>query len=264
MIGFPAAREGQAPSWELRDIDCDGSEELWIHDATFSAILSPRRGGVIEEFSVFAHRINYANTLTRRREAYHESSAEQGARVSHHDDAGAPSIHDIDDLMRRNELPPIDAEPRALIRERALGAEVNEGMYGRGDYDPLWSVSGVRLTMSVERELNGIGVNFRSVVAGVTMFEKTYHFVTGGELVAEYRWNVAAFDGNAVFAPEVSYSGPMEITCEPATPVWSYNIVTVAKSEKAFDTTIQGRSITPLWPAASGEARIEIRTSGRS
>ncbi|MEO8140121.1 MAG: alpha-amylase/4-alpha-glucanotransferase domain-containing protein, partial [Gemmatimonadota bacterium] len=257
-------RAGEAPAWEVLDIDCDGHEELWIHDATFSAILSPVRGGVIEEYSVFAHRINYANTLTRRREAYHEVSAEGGPRVSHHDAAGAPSMYDLEDLMRRNELPPIDAEPRVLIRERILGPEVEEAIYARGDYDAPWSVSGARLEMDVVREQNGVGVSFRSVVAGVNVFDKTYHFITGGRLVAEYRWNPAGIGGDGIFAPEVSYNGPMEITCEPATPVWSYNIVTVAKSEKDFDTTIQGRSVTPLWPASTGTARIELCTSGRS
>ncbi len=73
-------REGQPVAWESRDIDCDGYEELWIHDETFSAIISPARGGVIEEYTVFEHRINYANTLTRRREAYHEPSPDHAQR----------------------------------------------------------------------------------------------------------------------------------------------------------------------------------------
>jgi alpha-amylase len=257
-------RAGEAPTWELRDIDCDGSDELWIHDATFSAIISPVRGGVIEEFSVFEHGINYANTLTRRREAYHEPAPGRGPRVSHHDERGAPSIHELEALMELNELPAIDAEPRVLLRERLIGAEVNAAMYGRGDYDPRWSVSRARLDMQVVKETNGVGVTFRAVEAGVPVFEKHYHFITGGELVAEYRWNAAALGADAIFAPEVSYSGPMELTCSPAVPVWNYDIVTFAKSEKALETTVQGSAVTPLWPAAAGEARIVIRTSGRS
>jgi len=257
-------REGQEPAWEMRDIDCDGHEELWIHDESFSAIISPVRGGVIEEYSVFAHRINYANTLTRRREAYHEAGTNHGARVSHHDESGTASARDYDDLKQQNELPPIDPEPRALIRERLLGAEVDEGMNYRSDYEPIWSVSGARLDMSVTKEPNGVGVTFRSVEAGVTVFEKRYHFISGGVLVAEFTWNSAALGGRGLFAPEVSYSGPMEITCTPATPVWAYDIATVAKSEKEIETTVQGRSVTPLWPVTVGEARIEIRTSGRT
>ncbi len=150
-----------------------------------------------------------------------------------------------------------------LIRERALGSEVGEAMYARGDYDAPWSVSEARLEMDVVGEPEGVAVSFRAVEAGVTVFEKCYHFVSGGRLVVDYRWLPAAFGPTDIFAPELSYAGPMEITCSPGAPVWSHDIVTVAKSEKELETTIQGRSSTPRWPAQLGESRIEISTSGR-
>jgi alpha-amylase len=256
-------RVGEAPKWEIFDLDADGQDELWIHDATFSAIISPGRGGVIEEYTVFAHGINYANTLTRRREAYHEIAAPGGGTDDASDGEGAPSIHDMEARMRLNELPPLDLEPRALIRERTLDPEMDEAMYVRGDYDPVWSVMHARLVMSVERTDRGVQVSFRSTEAGVPVFEKRYHFLTGGMLDVEYRWNAAALGGDSIFAPEVSYAGPMEITASPGVPIWSYDIVTVAKSEKALEQTVQGRAVTPRWPATAGQARISIRTAGR-
>jgi hypothetical protein len=247
-------RDGQPPAWESLDIDADGQDELWIHDATFSAILSPGRGGVIEEYSVFPHGINYANTLTRRRESYHEPRPAGGAEPGHHGGDGTSTMH---------ELPPLDLEARALIRERTLPKEVEEAMYVRGDYDPTWSVSRARHVMGVERTERGVQVSFRASEAGVPVFEKRYHFQTGGLLDVEYRWTPAALGRAAVFAPEVSYAGPMEITASPGTPTWSYEIVTVAKSEKELERTVQGRSVTPCWPIALGGARIAIRTAGR-
>lgn len=254
-------RRGQGLEWEKTDIDADGLEELWVHDATFSAILSPARGGVIEEYTVFAHGINYANTLTRRREAYH-SVAPPAAAAGLHDLGGAPSIHDLEARMRLNELPPLDAEPRALLRERALPLDLAEPMYARGDYDPSWSVSTAELAWTIEHAPDHVTVTFTATEGGVATFTKRYHFQSGGRLVAEYRWHPAAFPG-AVFAPELSYAGPVEVTCEPAAPVWSHDIVTVAKSERDLERTIQGRSITPRWPASAGEARIELVARGR-
>src|SRR2546430_4452569 len=35
----------------------------WIHSARFSALVSPRRGGVLEEYTVFEPGINYADVL---------------------------------------------------------------------------------------------------------------------------------------------------------------------------------------------------------
>jgi hypothetical protein len=40
--------------------------------------------------------------------------------------------------------------------------------------------------------------------------------------------------------------------------VWRYTITTVARSERGFDETVQGISITPRWPAQLGGAALEI------
>src|SRR5207248_5864473 len=61
----------------------------------------------------------------------------------------------------------------------------------------------------------------------------------------------------------ISLAHPLELTCTPETDVWSFPIVTVSKSERGLDETVQGRSLTPRWPAAQGEARIEDWKSTR-
>jgi hypothetical protein len=109
----------------------------------------------------------------------------------------------------------------------------------------------------------GVEVAFHSTEAGVPVFEKRYRFLTGGGLVADYRWHAPARRPGTVFAPEVSHAGPLEITASPSTPIWSYDIVTVAKSEKALEQTVQGRAVTPRWPITVNEARLEIVTAGR-
>jgi len=65
-------RRGEELAVERLDFDGDGAEELWIHSGVFSAVVSPERGGVIEEYTVFEQGVNYADVLTRRRESYHE------------------------------------------------------------------------------------------------------------------------------------------------------------------------------------------------
>lgn len=64
-------RRGEPLELEVLDLDADGRDEIWIHSAAFSALVSPRRGGAIEVFSRFADGSNLADALTRRREAYH-------------------------------------------------------------------------------------------------------------------------------------------------------------------------------------------------
>src|SRR5262249_21052967 len=64
-------RPGQSLRHEILDFDGDGLDEIWIHSSAFSALVSPARGASVEEYTAFAGEVNYADTLTRRREVYH-------------------------------------------------------------------------------------------------------------------------------------------------------------------------------------------------
>jgi len=88
--------------------------------------------------------------------------------------------------------------------------------------------------------------------------EKRLRFAAGGGLTVTYRWDAARLPATAWFAPEISLAHPLELMCAPEADVWSFPIATVSKSERGLDETVQGRSLTPRWPAALGEARIEI------
>src|SRR5205823_13978832 len=123
-------RRGAPLAVERLDLDGDGFGELWIHAAGCSAVVSPRRGGVIEEYTRFGAGVNYAAVVTRRFEAYHalarEAAAHAAAPVPDGDaggggeggETGAPSIHDIEKRGRLDRLPPVDRDGRALFADR--------------------------------------------------------------------------------------------------------------------------------------------------
>ncbi|HEX7336421.1 MAG TPA: alpha-amylase/4-alpha-glucanotransferase domain-containing protein, partial [Gemmatimonadales bacterium] len=103
-------RRGEDLEVEVLDLDGDGHNEIWIHSDQFSALISPNRGGAVEEYTVFAGGINYANTLTRRREAYHETALDNQAEA------------------------PLDVDPRALFVDRILPGGLALAAYASGDY----------------------------------------------------------------------------------------------------------------------------------
>lgn len=165
-------REGESLGWEQRDLDLDGHVEIWIHSQHFSALVSPHRGGSVEELTLFETGINIANTLTRRREAYHEPNevrdeADGEGSTTHgprEGDGGretsyagefespaegghAPSIHDLEEGLRFPELPPVDPDDRALFVERILAGSVTEADYRNGTFHP--SRSWARETLEV-------------------------------------------------------------------------------------------------------------------
>src|SRR3989440_571134 len=65
-------RQDERLACEEIDLDYDGFNELWVHSAQFSAVISPQRGGAIELLTRFSDLTNFADVLTRRRESYHE------------------------------------------------------------------------------------------------------------------------------------------------------------------------------------------------
>lgn len=96
------------------------------------------------------------------------------------------------------------------------------------------------------------------IEGGEGLIEKRLRFSAAGAFSVTYRWDPAAFPAGALFAAEISLSRPLEIRCTPAADVWSFPISTVSKSERGLDETVQGQSVTPRWPAALGEARVDV------
>ena len=249
-------RRGELLSWEVADVDGDGRAEIRISSAGFSATVSPVRGGAIEELTHFAAGRNLANTLTRRREAYHQEALEREATDRSFEQSSAPSIHDIEAAARLTALPPVDLDDRAIFVDRMLAAGTTRDDLIQGTAVPVWSGAGVVRTAEVRAEGDGIVVRLTTGTA--PHLEKELVFSTDGRVVANYRWNPADFPADAMFAPELSLAGDVEPIPVGAVDLWTFPITTVAKSERGFDETAQGRSVTPLWAASTGSARIEL------
>jgi alpha-amylase/4-alpha-glucanotransferase-like protein len=238
------------------DFDADGHPEIWIHSGSFSAVLSPARGASIEEYTLFAKGINFANVLTRRREAYHDLALERAAASTGHGDAGTASIHDIEEGIRLEVRPPQDQEDRALLIERLLPASLDLERYASGDYPRVHSWARVPFHYAVERRRGALEIACAAGGDGVRL-SKLIRFEDGGELSVRYAWDpgVAA---DEVFSTELSVAGQLEIEA-PGGDIWRHPIETVAKSERGLDRTRQGESLTVRWPARLGQARLELR-----
>jgi hypothetical protein len=255
-------RAGESLVVEPVDLDGDGWEELWIHSADFSALVSPRRGGVIEEYTPFDTGINYVNVLTRRRESYHTFGSAAAPDPSPSERIqGTPSIHDIEKGVRLERLPPVDADSRAMFVDRVLAGSLPFEAYARGEYRPLASWARLPMTVQVERLEDVVEIACRVAGSGDDaqgLVEKRIRFTARGELTVAYAWDPAAFPPGAVVAPEISLAHPLELRYTPAADVWAFPIATVSKSERGLDETVQGESLTPRWSAALGEARIDV------
>ena len=253
-------RRGEGLVVERLDFDGDVAEELWIHSGVFSAVVSPERGGVIEEYTVFEPGINYADVLTRRRESYHEPAPGREGHETTVTSDGTPSIHELEQMVRLQRLPPIDGANRALFVDRVLASDVTLEGYVGGAFASIacWSCSVFDAT--VEQSSQAVEVVLRPVSgASAGLVEKRIRLDPTGELSARYRWDPTAFPPDAFFCPEVSLSREVELDVTPKTEVWKFPVATVSRSERGFEETVQGYSYTPRWPARAGEAGLTVR-----
>ncbi len=259
-------RKGEGLTWERRDLDMDGNEEIWIHSAELSALVSPTRGGAVEELTLFEKGVNLANTLTRRLEAYHEAKNEngiQGEGDEHAAAEGMPSIHDLEEELRFSELPPVDGEDRAIFVERILPSDLTFHAYQSGGYEVLGSWSRVPLHLQgVEEVLKGDGPSpgLEIVLLGRLSrggkMEKRLRFLPDGTVEAFYEWEGEGFPTDAFFSTEISLGAAVRVVATPPGEVWHHPVSTFSKSERGFDETVQGESVTVRWPLSQGWGRV--------
>ena len=253
-------RRGKGLAWEVLDFDCDGHEEIWVHSEAFSALVSPVRGGGLEEYTVFQRGLNYANVLTRRREAYHDLALERAAASSQHADGGTASIHEIEEGIRLDTRPPVDAEDRALLLERILPASLAKEAFAGGDYRPVHSWARAPFHYAIQRRRGAMEIAC-ATGEGRERLAKLFRFGSDGQVKVQFAWDAAAFAADDLFSTELSLAGGIDLAPTPAADQWRFDIETVAKSERGLDRTRQGESLTLRWPARLGEAAVSFRPS---
>jgi hypothetical protein len=247
-------RAGQGPEVEERDMDGDGRPEIWVHSAAFSAVVCPHRGGALLELTDLASGINLANVLTRRREIYHRITPPPEHEPHAVEDGGMASIHELEGGMRVERLPPVDLAVRTVLVARVISRGLDPASSERAEYAPRHSWS----TETFEADVSaGPTVTITLRAAGAISLAKTLELTERGAVEVTYAWDPSQLPADAWFAPEVSVSEDPGVTFDPAPgDVWRHDIVTVSKSESGLEETVQGCSITPLWPCSLGIARL--------
>jgi 4-alpha-glucanotransferase len=253
-----ALRQGEGLAYDVLDLDGDGDDEVWIHSPAFSAVVSPARGGAVEECTTFRDGINYANTLTRRREVYHDLALERAADRLRAGDAGTTSIHDTEAEGRLDVRPALDQDDRALFVDRLLPGGVSLEDYAGGGYWALLSWARRRCAHTVERRKGGVEV-VCTIADGRARLEKRIRFDADGRIGVRWAWDPAAAEPGDRFATELSLAGPVRLTATPAPEEWRFDIETVAKSERGLDRTRQGENVTLRWPVELGGAAVELQ-----
>ncbi len=267
-------REEEGIAFEALDFDLDGHDEIWIHSARSSIVVSPARGGAIEILTVFRDGVNYANVLSRRLEAYHRDPAASGATRGGADGVthaarsrsdGVASVHDRD--SEPPIAPPPDSVPLALLQEIAFapgdGAGARERtsvadwrphpfrLRGVPDFEPGAEPDRIRLRLTSE--------------PGLPRLEKTLEIHGDGTVEATLDWNAADLPADSVVVTRLPLAHPMRVEAEAfggESRESRTRIVTLARSERGFEEIDQGELVELAWPAAAGRARVRLAPAG--
>jgi alpha-amylase len=254
-------RAGESLQCESMDLDCDGHDELWIHSSRLSAVVSPARGGAVEELTRFALGENLADALTRRREAYHVTALlaatgnDSDADSDTADAASAPSIHDLEESLSLGELPPADLDDRALFIERVLPGSLTFEAYARAEYQPLATTARLAMTSEVESGAEAVTITLRARDHSLI---KRLTFFPDGSVHAKFSWPASQFPADSWFTTEISVTRPVRLKADSEAIVWEHAIETVAKSERGLDRTLQGTAYLVRWPAHLGSSEVEL------
>lgn len=304
-----ALRAGEPLAWTAGDHAASGRSGWWAHGAAVSAWIDTAYGGTVTDLLWLGRGVDVVDVLTRRTEEYHReavmrSGAAGVAAVDAHaiaadpvaadpgadaveavaadagadaieagaaDAGAAPSIHDIEKDSRLDRLPPVDPEPRALLRDRVLLSDLDFARYRDGELEPVWVAGPGRAAdpdsirddsgwscLVWRFEATGGGGAARGRPAGGARVQKSISLRDDGVLTVSWRWDPSDFPVGSLFAPELSLGAPVSVALDPHVEAWRYPIVTVSKCPDGFEEIEQGESVTPRWPIELGRAQVTI------
>ena len=207
----------QAASWlviETDDFDRDGNEEVMINSELLNIFINPAKGGMISELDWKPRSFNLVNTLTRRREGYHEKILQAVKdRAAGTQMGGAKTIHERVSMKEEGLQHHLlyDWYTRGSLIDHFLGSGVDLASFMRSEYyeagDFVLGVYGFKQ----KKQTNGVSVSLErhGTVAGLNVrLRKDISLRKGapGFVVRHEVENRSAEELNTSFGTEFNFS----------------------------------------------------------
>lgn len=266
-------RAAPRPAVELKDVDLDGLDEIELANRSMVAIVRPHIGGCVCELTHYKLAHNFADTLSRRAEHYHERMRSGEVRSS----SGAPaSIHDrvaFRTQLQEDDLA-VDVGPRAMFVDSWMSGEGAPARAAYGAYETRASrlvLAGLAGPLAVDKDIKLDGDD---VMVGYAL--------TGGDLDVSYggTWTIAldiampscdgpggayVVDGielggfetvvtrehaSSIELRDSELGGSLEIDASPVATIEARPFYTASQSEAGFEKIMQTATVRLSWPVA--------------
>lgn len=263
---------------EQIDFDSDGEKEVFIENKTFSLCIAPDEGGILKELDYRPHSLNLINTLSRKKESYHEKILHSVKNTNHEDVA---TIHNdfrtIDPVLK--EKLTYDEFPKYCLRNYFLSSSYEElGDFATACYktkiktktvilehdikiSQTWLKLSKKIQIKSDKEIEVIyeiekGPKDKLNAIFVTEFNITMPYLNSSRYSYFYnnkaqtglntQGEIPGVDSFGISDSEKSLSINFNFSKIPNVMQY-FPIETVSQSERAYELNYQCSSIVPKW-----------------
>jgi len=264
----------QRPDTFHGDLDLDGIDEVLMRSLSLQAVVRPDADAAVIELSSYPLAQNFADTLKRYEEHYHDK-AKGGAPTNEHKGDGIASAHDI--VRFKHEIKPEDLTPdtrsRGLFIETFTDFEIKRpvvyasqvmqgnavlclGQAGETRIGKIYAVKDNTLQVALKAVGRG-RLSTRLNIAMPCCDGPAGRYIVNGEIAGGFGQSFT-WDGLDALALEDHYlKGAIRLSMTPAAKVRVQPHFTVSQSEAGFEKIMQAAEVTLTWEV-EGPTEIAI------
>ena len=199
------------------DFDADGRKELIIESKYLNLYFAPHTGGKLFEMDYKPKSLNLTDTMTRRKEAYHQNLLEMQHKKESDNNSAPASIHDMvilkePDLDKKlwydwyNRAALIDhfLAPETTLEQMLSSDYVENGDFVLSPY--LCEVENENCELNIKLYRNGV-VKVNNNDRNIALFKSIRLFKNSPDIIIEYKIrNESTEPVDLWFAPELAYA----------------------------------------------------------
>jgi hypothetical protein len=253
------------PDTASGDLDLDGVDEVFLKSLALQAVVRPDRDAALIELSSYPLAQNFADTLRRYEEHYHDKAKAGATAAKEHDGEGIASAHDI--VRFKHEILPADLTPdtrsRGLFCETWTDYEMKRpveyqsqmlqgnallclGQAGETRVGKIYGVSDDTVRVALKAAGRG-RLSTRLNLAMPCCDGPAGRYVVNGEIPGGFGQSFAWDKLGELALEDLYLGGAIRLAMNPPAKVKAQPHFTVSQSEAGFEKIMQAVELTLTW-----------------
>ncbi|MDR2187794.1 MAG: DUF1926 domain-containing protein [Azonexus sp.] len=257
------------PAMEARDLDLDGHREIFLHGPALQAVLRDDGLAAVCELASYPLRHNFADSLCRYHELYHDRIHQA---PSEHHGAGIASAHDIvrckEPISAADIVP--DALPRLLCLDRLDDLPLTDYQLAATTPTPVFTRPGVSKrytldggTLTIDWQFTGLaGCRFTTVLnlamPSCDGFLGRY-VLADGSIAGGFGQSLEIAESGLLTLEDGVLGGRVALAMTPAARLTCQAHKTVSQSEAGFEKIMQSAEIRIAWEISDAIRAVRLQ-----